>query len=199
VVSQAVKALALALGLLDNEGIRIVCVPQFVDVEIEGQVRTAIRMVIEPRWVPDTCSLHPPRRPTKGSMADTLTISRTEGRVQVLHLAGRLTVNTEPEFISQVSALRAAGIGRIVVDLGGVEMLTSAGLRAIHAALLLFTPHSEVEAFQKANPSQQFKSPSFKLAAASPQVHSILNMAGFLHTIAIYPDLQQALDSFPGE
>jgi stage V sporulation protein S len=48
-VNQAVKALVLATGYLKNDGINIVCVPEFVDVEIEDKVRTAIKLVIDPR------------------------------------------------------------------------------------------------------------------------------------------------------
>lgn len=48
-VNQAVKALVLATGYLKNDGIEVVCVPEFVDVEIEDKVRTAIKLVIEPR------------------------------------------------------------------------------------------------------------------------------------------------------
>jgi len=48
-VNQAVKALALAVGYLRADGIEVVCVPEFVDVEIEDKVRTAIKLVIEPR------------------------------------------------------------------------------------------------------------------------------------------------------
>jgi stage V sporulation protein S len=48
-VNQAVKALVLATSYLKNDGIDVVCVPEFVDVEIEDKVRTAIKLVIEPR------------------------------------------------------------------------------------------------------------------------------------------------------
>lgn len=48
-VNQAVKALVLATGYLAGDGIHVVCVPEFVDVEIDDKVRTAIRFVIEPR------------------------------------------------------------------------------------------------------------------------------------------------------
>jgi stage V sporulation protein S len=48
-VNQAVKALVLATGYLRNDGIDICCVPEFVDVEIDDKVRTAIKMVVEPR------------------------------------------------------------------------------------------------------------------------------------------------------
>jgi len=48
-VNQAIKALALATGYLKLDGIDVVCVPEFVDVEIEDKVRTAIKLVVDPR------------------------------------------------------------------------------------------------------------------------------------------------------
>jgi stage V sporulation protein S len=48
-VNQAIKALALATGYLKLDGINVICVPEFVDVEIEEKVRTAIKLVVEPR------------------------------------------------------------------------------------------------------------------------------------------------------
>lgn len=48
-VNQAVKALVLATGYLTGDNISIVCVPQFVDVEIDGKVRTAIKLVVDPK------------------------------------------------------------------------------------------------------------------------------------------------------
>jgi stage V sporulation protein S len=48
-VNQAVKALALAKSFLVKDGYNIVCIPEFVDVDIEGKVRTAIKFTVEPR------------------------------------------------------------------------------------------------------------------------------------------------------
>ncbi len=48
-VNQAVKALALAKGYLAEDGYEIICVPHFVDVEIDGKVRTAIKFTVDPR------------------------------------------------------------------------------------------------------------------------------------------------------
>ena len=48
-VNQAVKAVILAKGYLVNDGIDIVCVPEFVDVEIDDKVRTAIKLIVMPR------------------------------------------------------------------------------------------------------------------------------------------------------
>lgn len=49
-VNQSVKALVLAISYLrERDEMEVVCVPEFVDVEIEDKVRTAIKLVIEPR------------------------------------------------------------------------------------------------------------------------------------------------------
>ena len=48
-VNQTVKALVLATGYLKNDGINIVCIPEFADVTIDDKVRTAIRIIVEPR------------------------------------------------------------------------------------------------------------------------------------------------------
>jgi stage V sporulation protein S len=48
-INQAVKAMALARGYLANDGLDIIFIPEFVDVQIEEKVRTAIKFTIEPR------------------------------------------------------------------------------------------------------------------------------------------------------
>jgi stage V sporulation protein S len=48
-VNQAVKAAAIARGFLILDGLDVVCIPSFTDVEIGGQERTAIRLTMEPR------------------------------------------------------------------------------------------------------------------------------------------------------
>ena len=46
-VNQAVKAMVLAKNFLEQDGIDVVFTPEFVNVEIDGKVRTAIRFVID--------------------------------------------------------------------------------------------------------------------------------------------------------
>jgi stage V sporulation protein S len=48
-VNQAIKAAAIARGFLALDGMDVVCIPSFTDVEIGGQERTAIRIAVEPR------------------------------------------------------------------------------------------------------------------------------------------------------
>ena len=48
-LNQAIKAVAIARGFLASSGLDLVCVPAFADIEIEGQSRTAIRLLVEDR------------------------------------------------------------------------------------------------------------------------------------------------------
>jgi stage V sporulation protein S len=47
-VNQAIKAIIIAKGYLAEEGVSVMCDPSFVEVEIDGQERTAIKVVVEP-------------------------------------------------------------------------------------------------------------------------------------------------------
>lgn len=46
-LNQAVKAIAIARGFLAPSGKNIICIPAFADISIEGEERTAIKLIIE--------------------------------------------------------------------------------------------------------------------------------------------------------
>jgi stage V sporulation protein S len=48
-INQAIKAVAIARGFLAPSGIDLVCIPAFVDLEIDGEKRTAIKLIVSPR------------------------------------------------------------------------------------------------------------------------------------------------------
>ena len=48
-VNQAVKAVAIARGYLALDGYDVICIPEFTEVEIDGQERTAVKLTVEPR------------------------------------------------------------------------------------------------------------------------------------------------------
>ena len=48
-LNQAIKFIAIARGFVAPGGIDLVCVPAFTDIEIEGEERTAIKLIVEPR------------------------------------------------------------------------------------------------------------------------------------------------------
>jgi len=47
--NQAIKAVAIARDYLAETGINAVCLPSFIDVVIDDEDRTALRMIVEPR------------------------------------------------------------------------------------------------------------------------------------------------------
>ena len=48
-INQSVKAIAIARGFVAPAGIDLVCIPAFTDVEIDGEERTAIKLIVQPR------------------------------------------------------------------------------------------------------------------------------------------------------
>ena len=48
-INQAVKAIAIARGFVAPSGKDIVCIPAFTDIEIDGEERTAIKLIVQPR------------------------------------------------------------------------------------------------------------------------------------------------------
>ena len=48
-LNQAIKAVAIARGFVAPSGVDLVCVPAFVDIEIDGETRTAIKLLVGPR------------------------------------------------------------------------------------------------------------------------------------------------------
>ncbi len=48
-LNQAVKAVAIARGFVAPNGVDLVCIPAFTDVLIDGEERTAMKLIIQPR------------------------------------------------------------------------------------------------------------------------------------------------------
>lgn len=48
-LNQAIKSIAIARGFVAPSGLDLVCVPAFTDIEIDGEQKTAIKLIIEPR------------------------------------------------------------------------------------------------------------------------------------------------------
>lgn len=46
-LNQAIKAIAIARGFIAPSGENLVCIPAFSDISIEGEDRTAIKLIIE--------------------------------------------------------------------------------------------------------------------------------------------------------
>lgn len=48
-LNQAVKAIAIARGFVAPQGIDLVVIPAFIDIEVDGEERTAIKLIVQPR------------------------------------------------------------------------------------------------------------------------------------------------------
>ena len=48
-LNQAIKAIAIARGYVAPTGQDLICVPAFSDIQIEGEERTAIKLIVESR------------------------------------------------------------------------------------------------------------------------------------------------------
>ncbi len=48
-INQAVKAIAIARGYVAPSGIDLVSIPAFVDINVDGEEKTAIRIIVRPR------------------------------------------------------------------------------------------------------------------------------------------------------
>jgi len=48
-LNQAVKAVAIARGFVAPNGMDLVMIPAFADVQIDGEERTAIKLIVQPR------------------------------------------------------------------------------------------------------------------------------------------------------
>ena len=128
-----------------------------------------------------------------------ITVSQFPGEapVTILHLHGHLHGATETELLNQVQKSLAEGSKHLLLDLSGVEVLTSAGLRAIHNIFHLLTPQSDREIIRQ-HDEEPYKSPYVKLVCPNPDVYYVLNIAGFLQNLLVYNDLDEAVNSFSG-
>ena len=130
----------------------------------------------------------------------TITTSQVLGEVSVtiLHLSGHLHGNTENQLLDRARQTYEDGSKYLLLDLSGLEILTSAGLRAIHKIFNLFTPQSDMEIIHQ-HGAEPYKSPYFKLVCPSPEIYYVLNIAGFLQNILIYNNMEDAVNSFNGD
>ncbi len=102
------------------------------------------------------------------------------GQVTLVAIEGSVDALTAGEVTNFLNARIGAGGYRLVADLSRLEYISSAGLRAILAALK--------EARRAGG--------DLRLAAAQDNVQRLLNMAGFTSIVKFYTDVDAAVASF---
>lgn len=48
-INQAVKAVAIARGFVAPSGMDLICIPAFTEINIDGENRTAVKLIVEPK------------------------------------------------------------------------------------------------------------------------------------------------------
>ncbi len=130
----------------------------------------------------------------------TVTTSLTQGDVSVtiLHLKGHLHGPTEHELLDHARQVNEDGARHLLLDMSELEVLSSAGLRAIQNIFKLFTPQSDAEVMRERG-GEPYKSPYLKLVCPNPQIYYILSITGFLQNIPLFNNLEDAVNSFSGQ
>ena len=105
--------------------------------------------------------------------------------VTVFHLRGWLDAQSEGQLLEEARKASDAGAQFLIIDMGDLDTLTSAGMRALQKVYQVFTPRDE-----------QSKVVHLKLCNAPPQIYNVLGVTGFLQQIPMYESLDDALESF---
>ncbi|MBN1889764.1 MAG: STAS domain-containing protein [Thermoflexales bacterium] len=120
--------------------------------------------------------------------------------VTVFHLKGEVDASSYQQLESEARQAYEAGTRDLIIDLRQVTYLGSAGLRALHAIFNLLrtnAPEESDEAMKKGLREGTFKSPHLKLIGPSSTILETIKTTGLDMYLEIYPQLQEALASFP--
>lgn len=105
--------------------------------------------------------------------------SETNGSVAVVTVSGRIDSETAPTLDAELTKI-VAGNSKLVIDLKGVDYMSSAGIRAV------------VKASQAAEKSGG----AVKLASVPEEINSILYTVGLNQKLSSYATIDEAVASF---
>ena len=100
-----------------------------------------------------------------------------QGSITILQPQGKLNAITSPELDARLAGLIEGGTRQIVIDLAGLDYVSSAGLRV----------------FLSTAKRLQHAEGRLTLASPSPQVQQMLDMAGFANVLSIFKTLNEAI------
>ncbi len=103
------------------------------------------------------------------------------GSVRILALSGRLDTETAPDFELKAHDLFTEGDRHFVVDLSGIDYVSSAGLR------VLLSLAKQVDGGKG----------SLQLCGLPPHVKQVFDLAGFSKLLNLQPTLKGVLSSHP--
>lgn len=123
-----------------------------------------------------------------GDLRITMEQKQAHVPVTVFHISGWLDAQSEAQFLEAARDAHTGGARYLLIDMGGIDTLTSAGMRAIQKVYQIYTPRED-----------HFKVAHLKLCSAPPQIYNVLGITGFLQNIPMYESMDLALESFGTE
>ena len=99
---------------------------------------------------------------------------------QLVTVTGRVDSSTAPQFTEALDGLMDKGTFKLVIDMSGLEYMSSAGFRALLAAQRQCKKYNRGEVI---------------LAAVPPRIREALELAGFTELFQTFPDPLTAVGS----
>jgi anti-anti-sigma factor len=123
----------------------------------------------------------------------TFNVTTENGRVPVtvLQIEGQIDGQNYRQLIEQGRLLQGAGTRALLLDLGGLTYIGSAGLHALHTLALTVSGEPARDAGQ-----EYAAQIHVKLLNPGPDVRSVLDLAGFTGFFEIFEDRAEAIASF---
>ena len=106
---------------------------------------------------------------------------KTYKRYTILRVSGRVDAETAPNLEKQINKAFSKGQHHLVVDLGGVDYISSAGLRVLVTAL---------------KKSRRYNRGDVRLAGLSTRLKEAFQLVGFNKLFQIFADAEDAAGSF---
>lgn len=133
-----------------------------------------------------------------------ISVVQASGKVPVslLMLKGDLDASSYRDLIAEAQKLYDNGARNLILDLAGLEFISSAGLAALHIISKMFKgePASDEDgwgAFKAIDRDREGgKQVSVKLLNPSENVDSVLDTVGFKHFFDVFTDRDTAIQSF---
>jgi anti-anti-sigma factor len=122
--------------------------------------------------------------------------------VSVIHLKGDLDASSYLELVNTAQKLYNAGVRSLLLDLAGLDFISSAGLASLHIVTKMFRgektdPEDGWGTYKEIDRERErgFQK-HVKLLNPSAEVDSVLDTVGFKQFFEVYADLEEAVQSF---
>lgn len=103
-----------------------------------------------------------------------------EGQVTVIAVSGSVDALTAADLTSVIDSQIAGGNVHLVMDLNGLEFMSSAGLRTLLGAVKETRSHGG----------------DLRIASSNPGIDKVLKMSGFHNIAKVFASSKEALSSF---